>query len=124
MKFQLANLHLTLTHSKGQDQGRAQFNSELILMCSKFQGQRSCIFDCEYLGNGKHYYFYEIASHVWLIDLHLILTYCKGREQSHEQFRKNILKTVIDMVNITIAIKYQVMYRLSIGIFTFDLDTF
>ena len=45
----LAYLHLTLTHSKGQDQGHAHFDSE-------------------YIGNGerydKNYNCHQIASHV------------------------------------------------------------
>ena len=36
----------------------------------------------------------------------------------------NILEMVKNMANITIAIKYQFMYSLSIIIFTFDLDPF
>ena len=49
MSFRLAYLHLTLTYSKGKDQGHAHF-------------------DNEYLGNkdraGKHYYCQQIRSHV------------------------------------------------------------
>ena len=36
----------------------------------------------------------------------------------------NISKIVADMANITIAMKYEVAYKLSIGIFRFDLGPF
>ena len=36
----------------------------------------------------------------------------------------NILKMVKDKAKITIAIKYEIIYGLLIGIFAFDLDPF
>ena len=54
----------------------------------------------------------------------LTLAYSKGQSRSDTDSTANVSKMVTDGANITIAIKYEVTYVLSISIFKFDLSPF
>ena len=56
--------------------------------------------------------------------IHVTLVHSKGQSQGHEHFTLNISQKVEDMANITIAIKQEVKYGVSIGIFIFQFDPF
>ena len=53
--------------------------------------------------------------------LHLILVYLKVKVKLIDISTVNISKMVKNMANISITIKYEVAYRLSIRLFAFDL---
>ena len=60
-----------------------------------------------------------------LVCLHLTLAYSKGQSHDHDQILNvTTSQTATDRTSIVIANTQEVAYRLSIGIFTFNLGPF
>ena len=97
-EFQMAHLHLTLSHFKGKGQGQAHF-------------------EIDYLENGdiqdkNHYSNSKPCMGSLLAYLHSTVASSKRQGQGHAHFDNKylyILEMVTDRVEITIAIKQQVM---------------
>ena len=81
-------------------------------------------------GLGKHCYYQQFESCIWPFVWNIYILpwwpwpILKVQVNVKHISTVYISKTVSDLANITIAIKYYVAYRLSINIFTFDCDSF
>ena len=112
MGFQFAYLHLTLANTKGHYQNVRHILTVNILEMVKDRANDSS---------------HEIGSHAQAFDWHFYIcrwTILKVKVKVMHISIANILEMVTDVANITIAVKYEVMYRLSNYIFKFELFLF